>query len=35
MRVYALGLAGHALVGVLSRAFFTGEKASWFPAAAM
>jgi putative peptidoglycan lipid II flippase len=35
MRVYALGLTGHALVGVLSRAFFTGEKASWFPAVAM
>ncbi len=26
MRVYALGLTGHALVGVLSRAFFTGEQ---------
>jgi putative peptidoglycan lipid II flippase len=35
MRVYALGLAGHALVGVLSRAYFTGAKASWYPAAAM
>jgi putative peptidoglycan lipid II flippase len=35
MRVYAVGLLGHALVGVLSRAFFTGERASWYPAAAM
>jgi len=35
MRVYAIGLAGHALVGVLSRPFFTGERPSWFPAAAM
>ncbi len=35
MRVYALGLLGHALVGVLARAFFTGERASWYPALAM
>jgi putative peptidoglycan lipid II flippase len=35
MRVYALGLLGHALVGVLARAYFTGVRASWYPAAAM
>jgi putative peptidoglycan lipid II flippase len=35
MRVYALGLLGHAMVGVLSRPFFTGERPNWFPAAAM
>jgi putative peptidoglycan lipid II flippase len=34
-RVYALGLLGHALVGVLSRAFYTGERRSWYPAVAM
>ena len=35
MRVYALGVIGHALVGVLSRPFYLGEKPSWFPAVAM
>jgi len=35
MRVYALGLCGHAMVGVLSRAFFTGERPTWYPALAM
>jgi putative peptidoglycan lipid II flippase len=35
LRVYAVGLIGHALVGVLSRAFYTGEQRSWYPAAAM
>jgi putative peptidoglycan lipid II flippase len=35
MRVYALGLFGHALVGVLSRPFFTGERPTWYPAVAM
>jgi putative peptidoglycan lipid II flippase len=35
LRVYAVGLIGHALVGVLSRAFYTGERRSWYPAVAM
>jgi putative peptidoglycan lipid II flippase len=46
MRVYSLGLFGHALVGVLSRPFFTGRPPdhpagtpgrppNWYPAAAM
>ncbi|MFI7598070.1 lipid II flippase MurJ [Actinoplanes sp. NPDC049681] len=35
MRVYALGVFGHAMVGVLSRPFFTGERRTWYPAAAM
>jgi putative peptidoglycan lipid II flippase len=35
MRVYALGLLGHALVGVLARAFYTGERRTWYPALAM
>ena len=35
MRVYALGLFGHAMVGVLSRPFFTGERRTWYPAVAM
>jgi putative peptidoglycan lipid II flippase len=37
MRVYAFGLIGHALVGVLSRPFFTGRagRPSWYPALAM
>jgi putative peptidoglycan lipid II flippase len=35
MRVYAFGLFGHAMVGVLCRPFFTGERPSWYPAAAM
>jgi putative peptidoglycan lipid II flippase len=35
MRVYAFGLFGHAMVGVLCRPFFTGQRPMWFPAAAM
>ncbi|GAA0940449.1 murein biosynthesis integral membrane protein MurJ [Virgisporangium aurantiacum] len=35
MRVYAFGLFGHAMVGVLCRPFFTGERPLWFPAMAM
>jgi putative peptidoglycan lipid II flippase len=35
MRVYAFGLFGHAMVGVLCRPFFTGVRPMWFPAAAM
>ncbi|MGA5300383.1 lipid II flippase MurJ [Nucisporomicrobium flavum] len=35
MRVYALGVLGHAMVGVLSRPFFTGERRTWYPAVAM
>jgi putative peptidoglycan lipid II flippase len=35
MRVYAFGLFGHAMVGVLCRPFFTGERPFWFPATAM
>jgi putative peptidoglycan lipid II flippase len=35
MRVYALGVFGHAMVGVLSRPFFIGERPTWYPAVAM
>jgi putative peptidoglycan lipid II flippase len=35
MRVYSFGLLGHVMVGVLSRPFFTTERPSWYPAAAM
>jgi putative peptidoglycan lipid II flippase len=35
MRVYALGLLGQALVGVLCRPFFTGTRPGWYPALAM
>ncbi|WP_030207078.1 murein biosynthesis integral membrane protein MurJ [Streptomyces sp. NRRL S-87] len=35
MRVYALGLLGHCLVGALSRPFFSTARPTWFPAAAM
>jgi putative peptidoglycan lipid II flippase len=35
MRVYAVGVIGHAMVGVLSRPFYLGERPSWFPAVAM
>jgi putative peptidoglycan lipid II flippase len=35
MRVYALGLLGQAMVGVLCRPFFTGARPSWYPAVAM
>jgi putative peptidoglycan lipid II flippase len=34
LRVYLLGLLGHALVGALSRSFFSGAQ-TWYPAAAM
>jgi putative peptidoglycan lipid II flippase len=33
--VYALGLLGQAMVGVLCRPFFTGGRPGWYPAAAM
>ncbi|WSJ30513.1 hypothetical protein OG479_15095 [Streptomyces subrutilus] len=35
MRVYALGLLGHCLVGALSRPFFSTDRPTWFPALAM
>jgi putative peptidoglycan lipid II flippase len=35
MRVYAAGLLGQALVGVLCRPFFTGGRPGWYPAMAM
>jgi len=35
LRVYALGLLGQALVGVLCRPFFTAERPGWYPALAM
>ncbi|MER6913693.1 lipid II flippase MurJ [Streptomyces sp. NPDC000594] len=35
MRVYALGLIGHTLVGALGRPFFSSGRPTWFPAAAM
>jgi putative peptidoglycan lipid II flippase len=35
LRVYALGLLGQAMVGVLCRPFFTGGRPGWYPAAAM
>jgi murein biosynthesis integral membrane protein MurJ len=35
LRVYLLGLLGHAYVGVLSRPFFSAERPTWYPAAAM
>ncbi|GGT08680.1 MULTISPECIES: murein biosynthesis integral membrane protein MurJ [Streptomyces] len=35
MRVYALGLLGHCLVGALSRPFFSTARPTWFPALAM
>ncbi|UCM89138.1 lipid II flippase MurJ [Streptomyces marincola] len=35
MRVYALGLLGHALVGALVRPFFASGRPVWFPVAAM
>jgi hypothetical protein len=34
MRVYLLGLLGHALVGALSRPFFSAARPTWYPAAA-
>ncbi|WP_299539332.1 murein biosynthesis integral membrane protein MurJ [uncultured Streptomyces sp.] len=35
MRVYALGLLGHTLVGALGRPFFSAGRPSWYPAFAM
>ncbi|CAL9487625.1 lipid II flippase MurJ [Streptomyces sp. enrichment culture] len=35
MRVYALGLLGHALVSALGRCYFSASRPLWFPAAAM
>ncbi|UUS32263.1 MULTISPECIES: lipid II flippase MurJ [Streptomyces] len=35
MRVYALGLLGHTLVGALVRCYFAASRPLWFPAGAM
>ncbi|MFJ4692113.1 lipid II flippase MurJ [Streptomyces sp. NPDC088766] len=35
MRVYAFGLLGQTLVGVLARSYFSTGRASWYPAGAM
>ncbi|MGW0735690.1 murein biosynthesis integral membrane protein MurJ [Streptomyces sp. NPDC002851] len=35
MRVYALGLLGHCLVGALCRPFFSTSRPTWYPPAAM
>lgn len=35
MRVYALGLLGHALVSALVRSYFSAGKPTWYPLAAM
>ena len=35
MRVYALGLLGHSLVGALARPFFSAARPTWYPALAM
>ncbi|MFJ6568868.1 murein biosynthesis integral membrane protein MurJ [Streptomyces sp. NPDC091292] len=35
MRVYALGLLGHTLVGALSRTYFSAGRPTWYPTAAM
>ncbi|MFF0446840.1 murein biosynthesis integral membrane protein MurJ [Streptomyces sp. NPDC004609] len=35
MRVYAVGLLGHTLVGALGRPFFSSGRPTWYPAAAM
>ncbi|WP_240111435.1 murein biosynthesis integral membrane protein MurJ [Streptomyces sp. MUM 203J] len=35
MRVYALGLLGHALVSALGRVYFSGSRPLWFPAVAI
>ncbi|MEW1721511.1 lipid II flippase MurJ [Streptomyces sp. NPDC093109] len=35
MRVYALGLLGHTLVGALVRCYFSAARPLWFPAVAM
>ncbi|MPY63590.1 murein biosynthesis integral membrane protein MurJ [Streptomyces spongiae] len=35
MRVYALGLLGHSMVGALIRSYFSSRRPSWYPLAAM
>ncbi|MFF4898559.1 murein biosynthesis integral membrane protein MurJ [Streptomyces sp. NPDC001068] len=35
MRVYALGLLGQTMVGVLVRSYFSAGRATWYPVAAM
>ncbi|MDQ0792102.1 lipid II flippase MurJ [Streptomyces sp. B1I3] len=35
MRVYALGLLGHTLVGALCRPYFSAGRPTWFPLCAM
>ncbi|MFD5629325.1 murein biosynthesis integral membrane protein MurJ [Streptomyces sp. NPDC127072] len=35
MRVYALGLLGHTLVGALVRSYFCGGRPTWYPLFAM
>ncbi|ELP62697.1 putative integral membrane protein MviN [Streptomyces turgidiscabies Car8] len=35
MRVYALGLLGHTLVGALIRSYFSSNRPTWYPLAAM
>ncbi|MEH0423500.1 murein biosynthesis integral membrane protein MurJ [Streptomyces sp. B21-083] len=35
MRVYALGLLGHTLVGALVRSYFSSNRPTWYPLAAM
>ncbi|MFJ3287594.1 lipid II flippase MurJ [Streptomyces sp. NPDC086669] len=35
MRVYALGLLGHTLVGALVRSYFSTGRTSWYPPAVM
>lgn len=35
MRIYALGLLGHTLVGTLCRPFFSAGKPTWYPVCAM
>jgi putative peptidoglycan lipid II flippase len=35
MRVYAIGLLGHALVGALVRSYFAAGRPNWYPVAAM
>jgi putative peptidoglycan lipid II flippase len=35
MRVYALGLLGHTLVGALVRSYFSGGRPTWYPLFAM
>ncbi|SPF02855.1 murein biosynthesis integral membrane protein MurJ [Streptomyces sp. MA5143a] len=35
MRVYALGLLGHAMVGALIRSYFSTRRPSWYPLVAM